>query len=71
MMRHNPAIPWCLQEERGTVWGPWVDTSSRSPRNTPSTTDPILDSGNLGTVKFPLRRNEERKETKSKAEVVH
>lgn len=53
--RLHSALPWWLQEVRGTAWGPWVETSRSSPRNTPSTPNPILDSVNFGTVKFPLR----------------
>lgn len=48
--------PWCFHEVRGTALGPWVETSRSSPRNTPSTPNPILESDNLGTVKFPLQR---------------
>lgn len=54
------ALPWCLQEVRGTPWGPCVETSRSSPRNTPSTPKPILDSDNFGTVKFPLQRHRTR-----------
>lgn len=51
----NSALPWCLHEVRGTAWGPWVETSRSSPKKTPSTPNPILDSDNFGTVKFPLQ----------------
>lgn len=51
------ALPWRFQEVRGTLCGPWVETSRRSPRKTPSTPNPILDSESFGTVKFPLQEH--------------
>ncbi|TNN81751.1 hypothetical protein EYF80_007880 [Liparis tanakae] len=51
------------EEVRGTAWGPWVETSRSSPRNTPSTPNPILDSGNFGTVKFPLQDKKRKRKS--------
>lgn len=46
--------------------GPCVETSRSNPRNTPSTPNPILDSDNFGTVKFPLKDKKSRRLTHDK-----